>query len=114
MLIRRTLGGSIGGTVTDAATGAPLYGIRVDVYNTNGTLVKSATSASNGVFTAAGLLQEFAAHAPDVLAAVRQAVAARRQDLDFIRLGVGRSRQQHHRHKQRSHPSHRRIPSKRP
>ena len=38
------------------------------------------------VFTARVLLDEMAAHAPDVLNAVRQAVAARRTDLDFIRL----------------------------
>ena len=38
------------------------------------------------VFTARVLLEEMAAHAPDVLNAVRQAVAARRTDLDFIRL----------------------------
>ncbi len=38
------------------------------------------------VFTARALLEEMAAHAPDVLRAVRQAVEARRGDLDFIRL----------------------------
>ena len=38
------------------------------------------------VFTAAVLLAEFALHAPDVLEAVRLAVAERRDDLDFIRL----------------------------
>jgi len=38
------------------------------------------------VFTARDLLDEFATHAPDVLQAVRRAVSARRQDLDFIRL----------------------------
>ena len=38
------------------------------------------------VFTARTLLQELAAHAPEVLPPVRQAVAARRADLDFIRL----------------------------
>ena len=38
------------------------------------------------VFTARTLLDEMGAHAPDVLAAVRQAVTARRADLDFIRL----------------------------
>lgn len=40
------------------------------------------------VFTARTLLQELQAHAPDVLPAVRQAVADRTVDLDFIRLGV--------------------------
>ena len=39
------------------------------------------------VFTAATLIAELERYAPDVLAAVRQAVAARRTDLDFIRLG---------------------------
>jgi len=38
------------------------------------------------VFTAATLIEELAAHAPGVLAAVRRAVAERRQDLDFLRL----------------------------
>jgi mannose-1-phosphate guanylyltransferase/mannose-6-phosphate isomerase len=38
------------------------------------------------VFTAKTLLAEFETHAPDVLSAVRAAVAARKQDLDFIRL----------------------------
>jgi len=40
------------------------------------------------VFTARTLLEELAAYAPDVLAAVRAAVAERRTDLDFIRLGA--------------------------
>jgi mannose-1-phosphate guanylyltransferase/mannose-6-phosphate isomerase len=38
------------------------------------------------VFTAATLLAELQAHVPAVLAAVREAFAARRQDLDFLRL----------------------------
>ena len=38
------------------------------------------------VFQASTLLEEMGAHAPDVLAAAKKAVAARRQDLDFIRL----------------------------
>ncbi len=38
------------------------------------------------VFTARTLLREMQEHAPEVLAAVEQAVAARKQDLDFIRL----------------------------
>ena len=38
------------------------------------------------VFTAATLLEELQAYAPAVLAAVREAVEARRQDLDFLRL----------------------------
>ena len=40
------------------------------------------------VFTARTLLGEMAEYAPDVLRAARQAVAERREDLDFIRLGV--------------------------
>ena len=40
------------------------------------------------VFTAATLLAELERYAPDVLAAVRLAVAGRKQDLDFIRLAV--------------------------
>ena len=39
------------------------------------------------VFTAKTLIAELERHAPDVLASVRLSVAARRQDLDFIRLG---------------------------
>ncbi len=39
------------------------------------------------VFTAATLLAELEQHAPKVLDAVRKSVAARHQDLDFIRLG---------------------------
>ncbi len=39
------------------------------------------------VFTARTLLEELEAHAPDVLHAVRQAMADRHEDLDFIRLG---------------------------
>ena len=38
------------------------------------------------VFTAATLIEEFAAHAPEVLEAVRRAVSGRTQDLDFTRL----------------------------
>ena len=40
------------------------------------------------VFTARTLLEELEQHAPDVLPAVRQAVADRTADLDFIRLGA--------------------------
>jgi mannose-1-phosphate guanylyltransferase/mannose-6-phosphate isomerase len=40
------------------------------------------------VFTVGTLLEELETHAPDVLPAVRQAVADRTADLDFIRLGV--------------------------
>ena len=38
------------------------------------------------VFTAKTLLEEMQLHAPDVVAAVRQALAGRRADLDFVRL----------------------------
>jgi mannose-1-phosphate guanylyltransferase/mannose-6-phosphate isomerase len=40
------------------------------------------------VFTARTLLQEIEAHAPEVSRAVGQAIATRKDDLDFIRLGV--------------------------
>ena len=40
------------------------------------------------VFTARTLMEELDTHAPEVLPAVRQAVAERATDLDFIRLGV--------------------------
>ncbi len=40
------------------------------------------------VFTARTLLAEMEAYAPDVLAAVRRALATRSTDLDFIRLGT--------------------------
>jgi mannose-1-phosphate guanylyltransferase / mannose-6-phosphate isomerase len=40
------------------------------------------------VFTARTLLEELEQHAPEVLLAVRQAVADRKADLDFTRLGV--------------------------
>ncbi len=40
------------------------------------------------VFTARTLLEELEMHAPDVLRSVRQAVADRTADLDFVRLGV--------------------------
>lgn len=40
------------------------------------------------VFTARALLEEMEAHAPDVSRAVAQAMATRKDDLDFIRLGV--------------------------
>jgi mannose-1-phosphate guanylyltransferase / mannose-6-phosphate isomerase len=40
------------------------------------------------VFTARTLLEELETHVPDVLRAVRRAVAERQTDLDFIRLGV--------------------------
>jgi mannose-1-phosphate guanylyltransferase/mannose-6-phosphate isomerase len=39
------------------------------------------------VFTARTLLEELETHAPDVLTAVRNAMAEKREDLDFIRLG---------------------------
>ena len=52
-------------------------------------LVASGTHLWNSgmfVFTARTLIDEMAAHAPDVLAAVRLAVERRQQDLDFLRL----------------------------
>jgi mannose-1-phosphate guanylyltransferase / mannose-6-phosphate isomerase len=61
----------------DAATAARLATDRRHLWN-----------SGMFVFTARTLLDEMARHAPDVLQAVRQAVAERREDLDFIRLGV--------------------------
>lgn len=52
-------------------------------------LVASGTHLWNSgmfVFTARTLIDEMAAHAPDVLAAVRLSVERRQQDLDFLRL----------------------------
>jgi mannose-1-phosphate guanylyltransferase/mannose-6-phosphate isomerase len=40
------------------------------------------------VFTAGTMLHELSRYAPDVLGAVRQSLADRRRDLDFIRLGA--------------------------
>jgi mannose-1-phosphate guanylyltransferase/mannose-6-phosphate isomerase len=56
---------------------------------TAATLVASGRHLWNSgmfVFTAASLLAEMERHAPEVLAAVREAVAGRQADLDFIRL----------------------------
>jgi mannose-1-phosphate guanylyltransferase/mannose-6-phosphate isomerase len=58
---------------------------------TAATLVASGRHLWNSgmfVFTAATLLTELERYAPDVLAAVRLAVAGRVQDLDFIRLAA--------------------------
>ena len=46
---------------------------------------------NSGMFvaTAATLLAELEAHAPDVLRSVRAAIAAATRDLDFVRLGAG-------------------------
>jgi 5-hydroxyisourate hydrolase-like protein (transthyretin family) len=44
-------GGYISGTVTDAATGAPLSGVSVYVYNAAGSRVSTAYTASSGVYT---------------------------------------------------------------
>jgi mannose-1-phosphate guanylyltransferase/mannose-6-phosphate isomerase len=61
----------------DAATAARLATDRQHLWN-----------SGMFVFTARTLLDEMAKHAPDVLHAVRHAVAERHEDLDFIRLGV--------------------------
>ncbi len=51
-----TRGGSIGGTVTDAATGALLAGVNVRIYNTSGVQVTSRTTSASGTYlTTAGL-----------------------------------------------------------
>lgn len=59
----------------DAATAAALVGTGRHLWN-----------SGMFVFTAATLLGELDRHAPQVLAAVRPAVAGRTRDLDFIRL----------------------------
>ena len=59
----------------DAATAQALYSGARHLWN-----------SGMFVFTAATLLAEMERHAPDVLAAVRLAVAGRTRDLDFIRL----------------------------
>jgi mannose-1-phosphate guanylyltransferase/mannose-6-phosphate isomerase len=56
---------------------------------TAATLVASGRHLWNSgmfVFTAATLINEMEAHAPEVVAAMRSAVSARADDLDFIRL----------------------------
>ena len=47
--------GTITGTVTAAGTGAPLAGVTVSVYSSNGTAVGSATTNASGVYTTTGL-----------------------------------------------------------
>ena len=59
----------------DAATAATLAGSGRHLWN-----------SGMFVFTAATLIAEMHAHAPEVLAAMRRAVAQRAADLDFIRL----------------------------
>jgi mannose-1-phosphate guanylyltransferase/mannose-6-phosphate isomerase len=61
----------------DPATAARLVGDQRHLWN-----------SGMFVFTARTLLNEMKTHAPDVLRAVRRAVTERREDLDFIRLGV--------------------------
>ena len=48
-------GGSITGTVTDAATNAPLSGVTVKFFNSSGTEVGSVVTNSSGVYSAPGL-----------------------------------------------------------
>jgi mannose-1-phosphate guanylyltransferase / mannose-6-phosphate isomerase len=58
---------------------------------TAATLVASGRHLWNSgmfVFTARALLREVESHAPEILPPVREAVAGRRADLDFIRLAV--------------------------
>ncbi len=58
---------------------------------TAATMLAAGTHLWNSgmfVFTAATLIAEMDRHAPDVMSAVRAAFADRKQDLDFIRLGV--------------------------
>lgn len=56
------------------------------------TLVQTGRHLWNSgmfLFTARTLLEEMEAHAPDVLACIKQSVAGRREDLDFLRLEEG-------------------------
>jgi phage gp45-like len=48
------LGGSISGTVTDTS-GTPLYGITVQVYDTNSGWISDATTDASGNYTAGGI-----------------------------------------------------------
>ncbi|HHQ48473.1 MAG TPA: hypothetical protein ENK19_06265, partial [Acidobacteria bacterium] len=50
------LGGSIRGTVTDAANGAPLQYVEVTVYDDSGTQVAVTGTGSDGTYTVQGLL----------------------------------------------------------
>ena len=50
-----SIGGTIVGTVTAAATGLPLSGISVRAYNTTNTFVASATTNAAGQYTLTGL-----------------------------------------------------------
>jgi hypothetical protein len=47
--------GIVTGTVTDAASGATLIGVTVQIYRSNGTFAKSAGTNSSGVYTVSGL-----------------------------------------------------------
>jgi hypothetical protein len=49
------LGGSISGTITNSSTNAPVQGVTVNVFNTNGSRVRFATTAANGGYTVTGL-----------------------------------------------------------
>ena len=45
------VGGRVGGTVTDAGTGTPLSGLTVQVFNSSGNFVTSATTGPTGQYT---------------------------------------------------------------
>jgi 5-hydroxyisourate hydrolase-like protein (transthyretin family) len=47
--------GQVGGTVTDAATGLPLAGVSVSVWDEGASLLASATTAANGSYLVAGV-----------------------------------------------------------
>jgi hypothetical protein len=49
------LGGAISGTITNSSTNAPVQGVTVNVFNTNGSRVRFATTGANGAYTVTGL-----------------------------------------------------------
>ena len=48
-------GGSIGGTTTNASTGAPVSGVSVSVFSSAGASLTTVTTNASGVYTASGL-----------------------------------------------------------
>jgi hypothetical protein len=50
-----TPGGSISGTITVAGAGTPIGGVSVQVYNTSGTQIRTATTDASGTYTVGGL-----------------------------------------------------------
>jgi 5-hydroxyisourate hydrolase-like protein (transthyretin family) len=48
-------GGNISGTVTDAASGDPMVGVEVDVFDSEDNFITSTTTAADGTYTVTGL-----------------------------------------------------------